>query len=188
MRPRGLDDYIATFKHLAKQVGYDLGDKGLVLQFAKNLDWGLAQTILHREQIATTFAEWETSAQKELQLMEQQHAWFKSERYKYAWVTPKHLQGCNGHHKRHPNDETVPMDVDPPVFTRVNHAYTDEDIHCYIEQSLCFKCGKKEHQAHQCPDQKKQPFKSTQHPKKGTSTPHPSKQSFKQCSYPPKRI
>ena len=79
------------------------------------------------------------------------------------------------------------MDVDPPVFTRVNRAYTDEDKHCYMEQELCFKCGKKEHQARQCPDRKEQPFKSTQHPKKGSFTPRPSKQPFKQRSYPPKR-
>ena len=79
------------------------------------------------------------------------------------------------------------MDVDPPVFTRVNRAYTDEDKHRYMEQGLCFKCGKKGHQACQCPDQKEQPFKSTQHPKKGAFTPCPSKQSFKQHSYPPKR-
>ena len=38
MRPGGLDDYIAMFKHLAKQAGYNLNDKGLVLQFTKNLD------------------------------------------------------------------------------------------------------------------------------------------------------
>ena len=62
MRPRGLDDHIAMFKHLAKQAGYDLNNKGLVLQFTKNLDQGLAQTILHCEQIPTTFAEWETNA------------------------------------------------------------------------------------------------------------------------------
>ena len=186
MRPGGLDNYITTFKHLAKQAGYDLGDKGLILQFVRNLDRGLAQIILHREQIPTTFAEWETSTRKELQLIEQRHAWFEPERYKYVWVMPKCLQGHNGHHRRHPNDETIPMDVDPPVFTRVNCTYTDEDKHHYIEQGLYFKCGKKGHQARLCPDQKKQPFKLTQHPKKGTFTPHPSKQSFKQRSYPPK--
>ena len=119
--------------------------------------------------------------------MEQQHAWFELDRYKYAWVTPKCLQGRNGHQRCHPNDETVSMDVDPSVFTRVNRAYTDEDKHCYMEQGLCFKCGKKGHQARQCPDRKEQPFKSTQHPKKGTFTPRPSKQSFKQRSYPTKR-
>ena len=31
MRPEELDDYITTFKHLAKQAGYDLNDKGIVL-------------------------------------------------------------------------------------------------------------------------------------------------------------
>ena len=79
------------------------------------------------------------------------------------------------------------MDVDPLVFIRVNRAYINEDKHHYMEQGLCFKCGKKGHQARQCPDRKKQPFKSTQHSKKGTFTPHPTKQSFKQRSYPPKR-
>ena len=77
--------------------------------------------------------------------MEQRHAWFELDRYKYAWVTPKRLQGCNGHQGCHPNDETVPIDVDPPVFTSVNCAYTDEDKHRYMEQGLCFKCGKKGH-------------------------------------------
>ena len=79
--------------------------------------------------------------------MEQRHAWFEPDRYKYAWVTPKHSQGRNGHQGHHPNDETVPKDIDPPVFTRVNCAYTDEDKHRYMEQGLCFKCGKKGHQA-----------------------------------------
>ena len=84
MRPGGLNNYIAMFKHLAKQAGYNLNDKGLVLQFTKNLDRGLAQTILHREQIPNTFEEWETNTRKELQLMEQRHTWFESDRYKYA--------------------------------------------------------------------------------------------------------
>ena len=56
-----------------------------------------------------------------------------------------------------------------------------------MEQGLCFKCGKKGHQACKCPDRKEQPLKSTQHPKKETFTSHPSKQSYKQRFYPPKR-
>jgi hypothetical protein len=29
--------------------------------------------------------------------------------------------------RRHPNDETVPMDIDQPVFTEVRRAYTEAD-------------------------------------------------------------
>ena len=59
-------------------------------------------------------------------------------------MTPKCSQGRNGHQGHHPNDETVPMDVDPPVFTRVNRAYTNEDKDCYMEQGLALSVERKD--------------------------------------------
>jgi hypothetical protein len=41
---------------------------------------------------------------------------------KYTWIQPQPHQNGNS---RHLNDQTVPMDVDPPVFTQVRHAYTE---------------------------------------------------------------
>ena len=103
---------------------------------------------------------------------------------------PRAMQRRNGHSNTprcHPNDETVPMDVNPPVFTRVSHAYSDDDKQHYIEQGLCFRCGKKGHQARQCPNRKEQPFKTDQCHKKGTFSSSPSKPPFKQHSNPLKR-
>ena len=112
-----------------------------------------------------------------------------SDKCKYRWVLPCAMQRHNRHlntPRCHPNDETVPMDIDPLVFIRVSHTYTNEDKQCYMEQGLCFRCGKKGHQACQCPNQKEQPFKMDQCYKKGTFGSPPSKPPFKQCSNPPK--
>ena len=112
-----------------------------------------------------------------------------ADKCKYGWVLPHAMQRRNGHSnapRHHPNDETVPMDVDPPVFTRVSRAYTDDDKQRYMEQGLCFRCGKKGHQAHQCPNRKEQPFKTDPHRKKGTFGSSPNRPPFKQCSNPPK--
>ena len=78
------------------------------------------------------------------------------------------------------------MDVDPPVFTRISCTYSDDNKQRYMEQGLCFRCGKKGHQARQCLNRKKQPFKTDQCHKKGTFSSSPSKPPFKQCSNPPK--
>ena len=155
MRIGGLGDYVATFEHLAALAGYDPADQGVVYLFAKNLERGLLSTILHHQKTPEMFAQWKEAARNELQVMEQCHAMLDSHKCKYGWVLPHAMQRCNGHSntpRRHPNDETVPMDVNPPVFTRVSHVYTDEDKQCYMEQGLCFRCGKKGHQAHQCPN------------------------------------
>ena len=189
MRIGGLDDYVAAFEHLAALAGYDLADQGVVYLFTKGLEKGLLSTILHRETSSETFAQWKQAACNELQVMEQRHAMLDSDRCKYGWVTPCAMQRCNEHSntpRHHPNDETVPMDVDPPVFTRVFRAYTEEDKQHYMKQGLCFKCGKKGHQARQCPDQKEQPFKTDQHHKKGTFSSLPSRSPFKQRSNLPK--
>ena len=56
-----------------------------------------------------------------------------------------------------------------------------------MEQGLCFRCGKKGHQARQCLNRKEQPFKADPHRKKGTFSSLPNRPPFKQCSNPPKR-
>jgi hypothetical protein len=62
----------------------------------------------------------------------------------FQWVNQRQppRQQCNGA-RRHPNDETVPMDVDQPVFTQVRRAYTEADKKCLQEQGRCFNCESK---------------------------------------------
>ena len=189
MRIEGLDDYTAAFEHLAGLAGYDTIDQGVVHLYAKGLERGLLSTILHRQKTPETFAEWKDAVRNELQVMEQRHAMLDSDKCKYGWVLPRTMQRRNGHSntlRRHPNNETVPMDVDPPVFTRVSRAYSDDDKQRYMEQGLCFRCGKKGHQAHQCPNRKEQPFKTDPHRKKGTFSSSLSRPPFKQRSNLPK--
>ena len=190
MRIGGLDDYTAVFEHLAALAGYDLLDQGVIHLYAKGLERGLLSTILHRQKTPETYVQWKESMRNELKVMERCHAMLDSDKRKYGWVLPRTMQRRNGHSntpRHHPNDETVPMDVNPPVFTRVSHAYSDDDKQRYMEQGLCFRCGKKGHQACQCPNRKEQPFKTDPHRKKGTFGSSPSRPPFKQHSNPPKR-
>ena len=56
----------------------------------------------------------------------------------------------------HPNDQVVPMDVDPPVFTQVNKAYTDNDKRKHRSEGRCYNCSRQGHMAKECPMRKSQ--------------------------------
>ena len=53
-------------------------------------------------------------------------------------------QNTNGRHQQrhHRNDQVVPMDVDPPVFTQVNRAYTEDDKKQHRTYGKCFFCSR----------------------------------------------
>src|SRR5260370_40908569 len=59
------------------------------------------------------------------------------------------------------------MDVDPPVFTQIYKAYTEEDKRRHRDQGRCFNCSRRGHMARECP------FKKTQ------NRPQKSKPGFK---------
>ena len=67
---------------------------------------------------------------------------------------------------RHPNDEVVPMDVDPPVFTRINRAYTEAQKNHFKDEGRCFFCDQQGHMAQNCPVKKQQFSKPPQQGKK----------------------
>jgi hypothetical protein len=58
MHKGDLDTYIATFKHLARDAGYDTNTASTVNMFTQNLKTGLLSTIMHRECLPITFMEW----------------------------------------------------------------------------------------------------------------------------------
>jgi len=65
MHKGDLDTYIATFKHLARDTGYDMNTTSTVNMFAQNLETGLLSSIMHRECLLITFTEWIAAARRE---------------------------------------------------------------------------------------------------------------------------
>jgi len=58
MHKGDLDTYIATFKHLARDAGYNTNTASTINMFAQNLETGLLSAIMHRKQLPITFTEW----------------------------------------------------------------------------------------------------------------------------------
>jgi hypothetical protein len=67
MQGQDLDEYVATFKHLAKEAGYTLDAEGTIQLFAHGLPKGLASAIMHRNIQLTTMDEWISFTQMKLQ-------------------------------------------------------------------------------------------------------------------------
>ena len=65
MHKGDLDTYIATFKHLARDAGYDTNTASTVNMFAQNLETGLLSSIMHHEHLPITFTEWIATARRE---------------------------------------------------------------------------------------------------------------------------
>jgi Retrotransposon gag protein/Zinc knuckle len=155
MQGQDLDGYIATFKHLAREAGYTLDAEGTIQLFAHGLPKGLASAILHRDTQPTTMDEWISFAQSELQKFARRQAFINPRYMKYQWVRPA-PDKRNGHRRRHPNDEVVPMDVDPPVHVNLRRARTEADKDRLRLKGQCFHCERQGHMSRDCPQKKKQ--------------------------------
>ena len=187
MRGDDIDTYIATFRHLVKDAGYDLTDQAVHHMFGRGLGRSLLYKVLMRETQPTTMAEWEEAACAEKRKEARMNAMIHPQKQRYQWIAPRtHRNGSHQHQPRcHPNDMTVPMDVDTPVFTQVNRAYTEEDKIRHKQEGRCFRCSKRGHMARDCPDRKEQPFKPTQRfEKKKPFTPRSKPQGFRKFNKP----
>ena len=190
MKGEDLEGYIVTFKHLARKAGYELDAKGTTRLFALGLKRKLMDAVMHRNTQPETMNEWIDAATREQRKYYNRQAYTHPDHIRYEWTTQSHRR--NGH-RRHPNNETVPMDVDPPVFTQVRRAYTEEDKARFKLEGRCFNCDKQGHMARKCPSKKKQPFKPSQRsapnswaPRSGPS-PFGTKPHFKKKSYGPNK-
>jgi hypothetical protein len=77
-------------------------------------------------------------------------------RHHYKWQYQQNNGNGRHQHRCHPNDQTVPMDVDVPVFTQVNKVYTEEDKKQHCTFGKCFNCSKQGHMARDCLLKRKQ--------------------------------
>jgi len=127
--------------------------------FAQNLETGLLSSIMHRERLPITFTEWITAAQREKENYEMRQALMHPQKHQFKWASQKQLSK-NGH-RRHPNDESVPMDIDPLVFTQIRQATvsggtTEAKTSRFRNEERCFYCGEQGHMARLCPKKKYQ--------------------------------
>jgi hypothetical protein len=97
--------------------------------------------------------EWVTQAQTEQQKFVRRQSMRNPNFMRYQWTQPTAKR--NGH-RRHANDETVPMDVDPPTYTQVRRARTEADKDRFKLKGQCFYCERQGHMACDCPQKKKQ--------------------------------
>jgi hypothetical protein len=147
MRDDDLDTYIARFKHLARDAGYDLTALGTADLFALGLRQKLFDASMYRDTQPETFDEWVTAAKAEQTKRARRYAMQESAYQSQAYHR-KPYKAANGHRKYvHPNDRTVPMDIDQPTYTRIRRAYTEEDKKRLQDQGRCFYCEQQGHMA-----------------------------------------
>ena len=151
MESGGFDEYVSRFRQLAKRAGYDLNAQGTLDRFSQGLTRGLLGAILMRDQFPTTFTQWIAAAQDEIRKHQRRMAMLYPNKQAYFPSRRTHTNGRHGTPRRHPNDETVPMDVD--------RAYTEEDKNRYRADGRCFYCEQQGHMARDCPMKKKQASK-----------------------------
>lgn len=192
---RDLDAYTARFKQLARTAGFAETALATARIYAKGLPPKLLDAILHRDTHPETLEQWINDARTEAQKFANRQAWKSQVPHfqNFMQHTPR-----NGGHKKyvHPNDRTVPMDVDRDVVTYVRRAVTQEDKQRFQREGRCFHCDKQGHMARDCPAKKhqrspsgyRQSPSSFGQPRFGTNPKKPAKQNFRKFNKPKGRF
>jgi hypothetical protein len=116
MHRSDIDTYISIFENLVTEVGYKCDTKGIVHLSAQGLHPDLLKTLVYLPAIPTTMDQWQDKAHKEVKNNATRETMLQPNRHYYKW---QYQYNSNGRHQSrcHPNDQTVLIDIDPPVFT-----------------------------------------------------------------------
>ncbi len=169
MQKDDLDNYYSRFQHLATRAGFDRDTCATIDLFAKGLKPQLLQAILNRDNTPNTMDKWIAAARREQQKYALKQTMLHPGKAWPMWETkPSKFNG--GRTRHHPNDETVPMDVDSPTYSWVSRTWSDADKKKLSREGRCFQCGKLGHMVRNCPHKPKKQQKQQQSfkPNKGT--------------------
>ncbi len=126
MQKDNLDNYYSCFQHLATRAGFDRDARATIDLFAKGLKPQLLQAILNCDNTPNMMDEWITAARREQQKYALKQTMLHPGKVWPMWETkPSKFNG--GRTRCHPNDETVPMDVDSPTYSWVSRTWSDTD-------------------------------------------------------------
>jgi len=157
-----LDDFFASFKQLANEVGVPLDDKGTIETLKHAMNKPLTRAVIQspnynpNAETPWTFKKWEGQARQSHAKWQAaaQFSQQKQELYRAFGLTPKLNQGKNNQHGR--NRTSGPcttsqggyaMDVDA---NRMGQTHSDAKKQQLMNENKCFYCKIKGHQAHIC--------------------------------------
>jgi hypothetical protein len=116
MNKGDLDSYITDFKQLTTEAGYDTNTSATVEIFYKGLHPELARACLRQDTQPETMQEWIDSAHTEQQKYAKLINFERAKQGKWTlptgWGTKSNKSHKESTFRHHPNDETVPMDID----------------------------------------------------------------------------
>ena len=162
MKGDHIDNYVARFKHLAKEAGFPLDQAGTIDIFIKKIPKDLLTRMIERDNNfnpeTATFDEWVAQAQDVIKKTicntnilstTWPTSWQRGSAFKQYKHTPKPQYSSYQHNHSSRNDDVVPMDIDV-----VRGMTTEQEKELYRHKGLCFECQGSGHMACYCPKKK----------------------------------
>lgn len=157
-----LDTFITKFMRLAMKAGFDINAAATAFIFYQGLPPNLiAKIIRDTTPFPTTVTQWIAAARKQQEkTADANTVWNSLPRWNALpnnWDNPN-PRSNQRQSRRHPNDETVPMDTG--AVAKVGYArdnLSPEQKKRYRTEGRCFHCGQQNHMARQCPKKQNNP-------------------------------
>ena len=170
MKGDRIDDYVARFKHLAREAGFPLTQIGTIDIFIKGIPKDILEKMLERDNNfnpdTATFDEWVKQAQEIIKKSVRNAniigtawpaSWKNKGQHKSSWTPRSQTTSHRNNNSNSIVDGYRPMDVDV-----IRRTITDQEKEMYRCKGLCFECKQTGHMARYCPEKKKKPQQQLQ--------------------------